>query len=264
MKRFTLIIIALYFIMDNVQSQTKNILMNYSYMCYSLDLKGGQSGTCFFYKKNSKIYVVSNYHVFTGADTFSGGRKKNDVRSLFIMYTSKKGGINKIEIPIEIENINLAQYFDHMDLWGYLVNTPEDMEVNFINDLIDIQFMDKIPVELFIYGYPSHLQDLITPKGVTYVTHISNDFSNVIPNVDKLPPEWQERAVVALKKIKEQDFIISSGGPGGLSGSPVFGKFVADGKTEYKFYGVIFGYIDDNRCIAIKPNVAIAYLQNDL
>ena len=196
-------------------------------------------GTCFFYKSHYGYTIISNYHVISGIDYEN---KITPIDNLVLSYKTFNGSKKNMILPIGEINKNYKTGINlktELDIFGIgLAKIPDDGSINFINDLIDTSYFDKIPDEIFCFGYP----------GETYQYNPENVFKSK-PYLTQCKYISSEKYIKELSKKGTQTildqkkyFFLSKTSLKGMSGSPVFGKFIiykdSFKQPVYKFIGI--------------------------
>lgn len=252
-----------------------DFLKKYSYPIFLTKNGKVGNGTCFFYKLNGKIYVISNAHTFTGWNPLKK-EIEYDFDSIQIKYPTKNnsgtGTIKMLWGRKLIRRFKMASFVNQIDLLGVpLDNLDPNGNFYFINDLIDPAFFNRTPIRVISFGYPSFLQRL-NPYLITaplYLGNIANEYEILRAALVKENPDKIDSMNFYIEKIMDKYYMVTPMLEPGRSGSPVFGEFeiLENGKKKlvYKFMGVFFG-IDDQlqRSFIIKPDKSYNYLQNIL
>lgn len=174
------------------------------------------SATGFFIKKNKKLFLISNWHVFSGRNTYSGQPIHGGIPNKFLIHFNsriysdnflKKDAVsqlmaelpiyNKEEIPLWLmhpkgQDIDIAAIeinFDALDIPHFDINN----NFNFINE--------RVGDDVFILGFP---------KGIAV-------HGNYIPI-------WKKGSIASEPSINYQDlpvFLIDASTRDGMSGAPV-------------------------------------------
>lgn len=246
-------------------------LSRYSYPIFTISGDQQYTGTAFFYQSGDTTYLVSNYHAIKGMSPL----KKTITfisDTLFLKYPVRNSSETKV-MPIDISSpvIGETEIFsivDRIDLLKIPVELPADGDIHVINDLIHPAYLDAVPEELVIFGYPTVAADIpvfysqqqrldgkVNPMGFTeYDASLRINF-----------PGSSDSARAILGGTARYYYFIRPFAAGGYSGAPVFGKFrTADNKTRHYFIGVVFaGQPLTRQTWAIKGTVAWRYLLGD-
>ncbi len=217
-------------------AQNPNFLKKYSYFCFTKPVKSDvHIGTCFFYKNGADVYVVTNYHVMRGMDPILR-RKTFESDTLIIVYPVNGSNNNKFSIlDLRNEKVSVFYHYDRIDLECHLIKTPLNIKINFINDLIDKNYLKVKPTKLFVYGYPADLQptNILNEKPV--VAEVTGKYHNYYKSY-----QLAYATKTIQKSVKQKEFEMDGFVRKGFSGSPVFGQFSQNGKYVYKLMGVVF------------------------
>lgn len=254
----------------NLKSQSQlDSLKKYSYICFFQNKETGifENGTCFFYRTDSKLYIVSNYHVLSGMDPFTKIREFS-IDTLFIkckLLNSKDSCL--VTTPIRLGTIEYFKFYEKPDLYAYNIKDLNYVEFNCINSLIDTSFFNKKPTEVYSFGYPSILQKDISALNETLFKGYYEDDYTSLDSLIKISNTPEKNDPNIISKIKALNFLISPASMKGISGSPLFGKFIKYRNRKkiivYKFIGVMFGQLDDlNISYVIRADIANDYLKN--
>ena len=256
-------------------SQEPDFLSKYSYLCLGFTGTKAHSGTCFFYKEKSKIYVVSNYHVFYDMDPFNGVIVSHIDSFKIIIPDTNSHRNNLITLFNGNDTVETFRHYDRLDLMAKRVNIDKKIKINFINEFLDKKYVDSIPIRVYTFGYPLSLimgfnvnngntfkiekkVELYYHEGFTqfpnsYVTPAPKSYFGISLNTE---PTDQ-----ILEKMNKTEIEFGGYCEKGSSGSPIFGQFIKNKKIVYKLIGVIFGSNQSlNTTIAIKLSSIFYYL----
>lgn len=144
-------------------SEISDSLKKYSYPVFEITGKTVHTGTAFFYKADNKTFLVSNYHVIKGMSPFH--RKilySSDVLYLKCPITnSNEFIIDTIDISeSKVGKTEIFRVIEKLDLFGFEIQPLPNASINYINDLIDTTYFNKIPDEACCYGYSYWLRRL--------------------------------------------------------------------------------------------------------
>ncbi|QQL49606.1 trypsin-like peptidase domain-containing protein [Mucilaginibacter ginkgonis] len=242
-------------------------LGKYSYLCFAVNNNKTINGTCFFYKSNKNLYLVTNYHVFYGADILNHTRMLN-VDTLRISYTSTKTNEQKFfKIANRTDSVQYFNHYDSPDLMAKkIVTVPDDMDVNCINDLVEPSFFKEKPESVVVFGYPALMNKIKAADAVDvqkcYLT--GNIGSGDVNSFDQALSTCcdQKNLRKVKRKIDGKEFQMQMTALPGFSGSPVYGKFYKNGTYQYKFIGVMFASdIVNNTSVAINGKTFADYMK---
>ncbi|MEP7376398.1 MAG: S1C family serine protease [Chitinophagaceae bacterium] len=259
-------------ILSHAQMSDSQSLAKYSYPIFAVTGDQQYTGTAFFYRSGDTTYLVSNYHAIKGMSPLKKTITFN-IDTLYLKYPVKNSNEFKvIGIDISEEITGKTEIFSmvsRIDLLKIPVETPGDADIFFINDLIDEDYLDKEPEEVFVFGYPTdpgsipafysqqqRLEGKVNPNGFTdYDASLRLNF-----------PATTDNARAILGGTSRYYYFIRPYAAQGYSGAPVFGKFRnADNEVIYRFTGVIFaGQPTTRQTWAIKGAIALKYLQGEL
>ncbi len=254
------------------QTNYNQSLAKYSYPIFAVTGNQQHTGTAFFYRSGDTTFLVSNYHAIKGMSPLKQVINFN-ADTLFLKYPVKNSyefKVMAIDISEEITGkTEIFSMVDRIDLLKIPVDTPEDADILFINDLIDEDYLNVEPEEIVVFGYPinpgsipafysrqQRLEGKVNPNGFTdYDASLKLNF-----------PTASDSARAILGATTRYYYFIRPFAAQGYSGAPVFGKFRnEDNEVIYRFTGVIFaGQPTTRQTWAIKGTVALQYLQGEL
>jgi len=254
------------------QKSDSQSLAKYSYPIFAVTANQQYTGTAFFYRSGDTTFLVSNYHAIKGMSPLKQVITFN-ADTLFLKYPVKNSyefKIMAIDISEEITGeTEIFSMVDRIDLLKIPVETPEDGDILFINDLIDEDYLHDEPEAVVVFGYPTNpgsisafysrqqrLEGKINPNG----------FADYDASLQLNFPAASGSARAILGETARYYYFIKPYAAQGYSGAPVFGKFRnADNQVIYRFTGVIFaGQPTTRQTWAIKGTVALQYLQGEL
>ena len=247
-------------------------LAKYSYPIFIFAGNQQYTGTAFFYRSGDTSFLVSNYHAIKGMSPLK--ETINFIAdTLFLKYQAKDSHKWKVmtvnisdEVTGETEIFNMV---DRIDLLKIPVQLPPEADIAFINDLIDEDYLDIEPEEVFAFGYPTdpgsipefysrqqRLEGKVNPSG----------FSDYNASLKLNFPDASDSVRAILGASSRYYYFIKPYAAQGYSGAPVFGKFRnADNKIIYRFVGVIFaGQPATHQTWAIRGTIALRYLRGEL
>jgi hypothetical protein len=228
------------------------------------DTKTG-SGTCFFIKKDSNFFVVTNRHNLD-FDYYKGESTGYSLDKVFVAFHIKDTNLseNKLsinhktsEIPAKIFNLMPVSYSDnkHEDVIVFIIMLPKHLEIFAINsdelgthtDFCSTKPGEPIIIHGFSENAPTNYPFPITRAGIV----------SFVPEFDFCgkKDESARRALVEFLSTK------------GMSGSPVFVSqrgFKGDGSVIYNGYrrGYLLGincghyHADDQRNSLIHAHLS--------
>ena len=259
-------------VLSIAQMSDSQSLAKYSYPIFAVTGDQQYTGTAFFYRSDYTTYLVSNYHAIKGMSPLKKTITFN-TDTLYLKYPVRNSNEFKvIGIDIREEITGKTEIFsmvNRIDLFKIPVKTPEDASIFFINDLIDVDYLDIEPEEVFVFGYPTdpgsipafysrqqRLEGKVNPNGfIDYDASLRLNF-----------PATSDDARAILGGTSRYYYFIRPYAAQGYSGAPVFGKFrTAHNEIIYRFTGVIFaGQPTTRQTWAIKGDVVLKYLQGEL
>lgn len=267
------LIIVLFLLTSSVIAQPNfTSFSKYSYPLIVVIGNHVKDGTGFLYKKNDKPFLISNYHVIKGMNSFS--EKIEWVSDTINLKYMKSDGISYGILPIDIsENkIGKTEVFavhDRIDLFAVEIkDLPKDGLFYYINNYIDKSFLNLIPDKIFFYGFPGNVK---SKKDIydSPIQFLEGQYNKGFEQWDstirfKFPKFPVEEIEKRKNMFNANYFFFPKRAAGGFSGSPVFGEFTMEEnkvkKTIYKFIGVVFGFNDDlQKTWAIQASACVDY-----
>lgn len=235
MDKIALLLFIYFSTIFNCFSQNSNYLKKYSYFCFTKPVNPVvHTGTCFFYKKGGETYVITNYHVMYGMDPILG-RQTHLSDTLIVVYPVPNSRNNKFSI-VELgkDKVKIFNHFQHIDLAYHLIKIPLNFKINYINDLIDKDYLKTAPNKLIIYGYPADLQPINILNEKPVIDSVVGNYHNYYQNYN-----WSQLKYEAKESIAQKEFEMTGYLRKGFSGSPVFGEFYKKNKKIYKLRGLL-------------------------
>ena len=253
---------------SSAQMNYNQALANYSYPIFTVIDQQQRTGTAFFYRSGDTSFLVSNYHAIKGMNPLKK-RITFNTDTLYLKYSVKNSRDKRLLIiDISEENTGKTEVFsmvDRIDLFKVPVDLPDDADIHFINDLIDLAYIDAEPEEIIVFGYPTNpgnipafyskqqrLEGTVNPEG----------FADYDASLRLSFPGTSDSALAIMNATSRYYYFIRPYAAQGYSGAPVFGKFRdANNKIIYRFTGVIFaGQPTTKQTWAIRGDVALQYL----
>jgi len=201
-----------------------------------------EAGSCFFYHKGKKTFAITNYHLITGWNCFSGQRDY-EVDSTQILVTIP--GTQRIKpLPYKFSGpLSKFSFLDKVDLFSIELNISPDLKINYINDLLDPSYVAKTPVAIKEYRFP--LQNNRVRVDSTVELN-----GKVIGNQDSVINRFSEtsnfKAISMNKDAFKRAYCLSTPASSpGWSGAAIFGRFRSKSGTVYRLIGVDFGGADE-------------------
>ncbi len=271
MKKYFLLISFFVLLKPCFAQDSTAILKKYTYLCYFIYKGLRHEGSCFFYRKGAKNYMVSNYHILSGVNTAEGTQDAVDDTIIVVYSTHEVYKNEHFKIPVHIP-ADLTKFYSKPDIYAVEINEPPQAHLNYINEAIDAGYTHKIPETIFSYGYPATDQSTtrqreslfkgpyvpVTKAGL-FGTGIGDSGPDSTGN--KKMERYYQLLTMAIKRYY---FMIPVATEPGRSGSPVFGKFFDGNKTVYKFAGVMVGGVQRegaNVSLALTAPVVMQYLE---
>lgn len=249
------------YLSENKSSQlVKDSLINYSYILNS----SGGNGTCFFYKKNRKIYLITALHCITDFAEKVGNHYKSKIQ-----IQSHNGSLNFTITP-ELDNINKVNINEGLDIYVIQIDAPYLInKIYYVNDFIKPNVVNANPSSIICFGYPRQSSPA-TPEPHSFESRIisTNEYMKKIK--EKFPDIPAKNFEKINNWIREKYFIIKGEDSvwyGGYSGSPVFGEFVYNNKRNYYFLGILTQETSDSKAnnllIAINLKTVLEYFEKN-
>ncbi len=246
----------------------ESCLSKYSYPIFLKE--SGKSkianGTGFFYRKDNKTFLVSNYHVLVGWDPTAEMMKEYDSlyvlkdQTLFLATIAGRNIVKKIsKLP-----------FDKMlDIHAVQIDaTGLSSMINYINPLLDSIFPSKKADKIIFYGFPSDSQaysgTVMEAKKVKYTGKQVFGYDLWINQLVLTNPKFTRSQLDSAIKLKFADkyYFVSPSIKQGNSGAAVFGEFKEKDKVVYRFMGVYFASkFETNTSWIIRPDKVHKYLK---
>ncbi len=162
-------------------------LSKYTYLLiqYAKDPAKSGSASCFFIRKDKKIYLFTCYHVFTGLDSWSG-TNKGPYDSIQVRYYDNKNRAYFFTIKPPSEGFNFKNFIEEPDVYFYDVTEliPKNVlkNLNSIEKFIDAEKQKKNynSLQLISYQYTRSNNDIIAKQ--TESIKRNNEFSWTYPN----------------------------------------------------------------------------------
>ncbi|WP_200979843.1 hypothetical protein [Echinicola sp. 20G] len=243
------------------------ILSKYSYPIFTISENVQHSATGFFFIENEITYLVSNYHAIKGMSPMHN-RQNWKANELYLkLEIPSTNNFQLIKFDIREEIIGETEIFymsDRIDLFKIQVNA-QDLNFNYINEIINPDVFNKIPNKVLIYGYPNPEgnQDFFWSKLSKFESQLNPDgFDRFYQGTMLKMPLFNERdKMYALSRFY---FFVDKMILGGYSGAPIIGEFENDqGEKEYNFIGVNFGNEPfSNQTWAIRGDIALEYCKS--
>lgn len=177
------------------------------------------NATGFVYKKNDKMYLITNLHVVSGRDINTGkvldsmARIPEVIRTVSSLYNVKTGFIQKcVELTISLyDKDGNPNWFIHpkykhgVDIAVMPINFENPPNLFAINDVESVSAAISVADDVFVIGYPLALG-----------TNETQDF-----------PIWKRASIASEPNINyfadgRGAFIVDGTTREGMSGSPVF------------------------------------------
>ena len=209
-----------------------------------------EQATCFFYKKGSNIYLITNNHVVTGWNPMAKKRDHEilELRVFLPQINSDKFSSYSFYGINATTKIDSFSFLNKPDIFALkIVNKLNaNVLIKFINDRIDMNYLVKIPSSLYEFGYSKLGEGTLNNrfnKGTVLKSVYLKNYDSIfnILFIDANSKKFKDTAAL----FKKLYFLSSPASNSGRSGSPVFGEFqVNNGKKIYKLVGMDFGGAD--------------------
>lgn len=223
MKALYLFILLLIVGCDNVEDENDypvilaqpglDTLAKYSYKLSRISKSNVVgSATGFFIKQKAKLYLVSNYHVFTGRNTFSGAPDTSSFNQLWLPIMRHGGwDIQKIDVTDIRKNSKPRLVFEQSDIYVYELKV-DPAYINSVEAFSYSPFPNQQPDSIIIYGYSEARSK--TPTLLLSTIYKDSYFK-------PLTIHKQDSTSIVF----ETAFFTTPSSINGYSGSPVFFKY---------------------------------------
>lgn len=258
--------------LSSAGSEEDDSLGKYSYPIFAVTDKQQFTGTAFFYRSGDTTYLVSNYHAIKGMSPLKKTITFNS-DTLYLKYAAKDSGGARI-LPIDVSEAAIGEteifsMVDRIDLLKIPLTLPADADIHFINELIDPAYLNAVPEEVMVFGFPTGPGSI--PPFYSQQQRLSGQvnqqgFADYDASLKVNFPGSSDSARAILSGTARYYYFIKPYAAQGYSGAPVFGKFrTQDNKTVYRFTGVVFaGQPMTRQTWAIKGSIALKYLRGEL
>jgi hypothetical protein len=169
-------------------SKTEDLYVKYSYFLYSKTPVPNMvsQATGFFIRRKNHLFLVTNYHAFTGKSTMDKSISRDFININFI-YQSKTGNkLCTINIRDIVKKSKAYLFYEYPDLYCYDVtkNIPDNKVYSIETFIKPIHPKSESPNDIFAIGYGNSRKDLATIYMCTptifqqcfYAKVISNSF----------------------------------------------------------------------------------------
>jgi hypothetical protein len=267
-----LIPIVLFPFITSAQTSDSQSLAKYSYPIFAVTGNQQYTGTAFFYRSGDTSFLVSNYHAIKGMSplkkiiTFTAD-------TVYLKYPVKNSSEFKL-MPINVSEeitgeTEIFSMVDRIDLLKIPIEEPADADIHYINDLINPTYLNSVPEEVVLFGFPTgagQIPEFYSRQQRLHGKVNLQGFREYDASIKLNFPNTSDSARAILGSTARSYYFIKPYAAQGYSGAPVFGKFrIADNKVVYCFTGVIFaGQPLTHQTWAIKGTVALQYLQGQL
>lgn len=232
-------------------------LNKYSYMMVGFAKDGtGEKiiplGTCFFIRKDGKLYMITALHNITGINCFDKSLVPNQFDAIGFRYLNNKTNeisVSRIDISSFKHHLPTDYFYKLPDAVGLPMTDP--VVEPFINTL-DTNMLSPIDGEIvenkvIAVTYP-YIDDKQYTKEMEAV-HYQGDIVKSIDVKHNYPINDNIYFTATPKSIQ------------GMSGAPVYKKYISsiDGTVQFAFSGLIFGKNDNLNYAYIVKSEAIIY-----
>lgn len=212
----------------------------------------GGMATGFFIRNKKRIYLVSNYHVFTAQNTATKQSSGNKFDSISFFYQTINKIVRMYSINVEkiIQKSVPIYYYEHPDLYVYDLTgkLPSDAVIYSIENFIDPNFKGGDAEEIFSIGFAG----------------INSGIPTLLKfNATQFP---YDTVTVFFKDLNKQvtmtnSYLLNNPSVEGMSGSPVFYNFSVNGTHKIIFGGVISTHTKNGLTVVVKPSELMKLLK---
>ncbi|HTB51503.1 MAG TPA: hypothetical protein VK718_01920 [Ferruginibacter sp.] len=210
-----------------------------------VDNNSGQA-TCFFLRKNNRIFLVGSYHAFTGQNTAEKGKITNIKFDSLEIMTGQQEPIEKYYIDVRkiVKESKPCYFYEQPDIYVYEVTgkLPPGFTVYSIDKFIDPKFKASPPLDIFSIGYGQSGDGMI---------------AKINFSLSRMPYDTSvfEYGFAGNQVKMTNSYCLMNQSIGGMSGSPVFFKYETNDKDSLVFGGVISTHIGNtNMTVIVKPS----------
>ena len=200
-----------------------------------------QAGTCFFYRKNMRLFLITAYHIMTASDVYQTNENPPNANILGLRYNDTDGITRFYMFNIDsIKQNNPRIYFaTSPDIFVYEIkDTLKDAIIYSVEKIVTKKTTNLYQQEVIIFGFSSFLDVLRSPtiQGLnSTLPQIYN--GTTIENAELFFPE--------IKNALKINFITVPATLHGGSGAPVF-SIIRNGskqkkRIKFEFIGVQSG-----------------------
>lgn len=249
--------------------QNYDSLRKYSYCIrgYTIEKNGviPTGGTCFFIKRNDKLFLITAYHVICGTDD-NDNKIKNYPKELTVFTFDSVGNLSDYFFSISIKSIldtcRAINSFVEPDIIAIEINNNNRLRT--VEKFIKPPFQQ--PGQVIMFGFPG-LGDLTHPSGWGIIgasnLNIDNRDSQIITHT-KYEDGTLDSINYYINTENKNDTFFSKGWYKGYSGSPVF---IKDKVTKTWRLGGVFAFSlkkDNNDIIIGVPKIEMILRRIDL
>lgn len=186
----------------------------YSQVPIFIKLKYGETelavGTAFFYRHNDKIFLISNWHNFSGRNPetrkpLSAHGGVPNVVACYLCLNEPYVKREWLELPLEVNGNSI--WLEHptlrnqIDIGVLPVELPSKFKAIVINDLPRTEMELRVSLDVFVLGYPL---GIINPHGL---------------------PIWKRASVASEPNGSTPYYLVDTATRPGMSGSPVILRY---------------------------------------
>lgn len=251
LKLFLLLVAAGYFNPASSQvKQKEDTLSKYSYLLIYTEKDPNTVGnfiptpshaTCFFIRRNGKLYLVSAYHVLTNYDLYAGKPYDKKVDAFFVRYFDSVGKPSGIFVPVQPLKSMFAFFLTLPDICIYRCDSLAFINKNIksIESMVEpltLKANSKTKIKIISFGFPvddttkfNSPDEFILKSTPQKYIGLMADTSSIQPGlkVNKNFNDWYSTVTPLLIN--------------GRSGSPVFLQYTKKKKSWHALLGVQSG-----------------------
>jgi hypothetical protein len=204
-----------------------SLFRKYSYVLFLKNSQEGGNATGFFIKKGARIFLISNYHVFTSTDTRLKKWGPSQYDSLKFTYPALTD-VGKGAVDLRNIYKTNGPIFDYQraDIYAYDVSNilKKDAIINSIEGYIKPIPKNRNPKRIFTVGYGENASVIQLP---IYFFSLKNNIGDTS----------MQMYSDGLHEVSNS-YLLTPASSHGMSGSPVFYQF-GDNIDSIFFAGVI-------------------------
>lgn len=240
-----------------VDTKDDKYLGKFSYMMVGFPENGAEGdvlplGTCFFVKREKKIYMVTAAHNITGKNTFDGkptSRQFNFIGFRYLNTQTNEISFSKLDITSLKTQLPTDYFYKYPDAVGLPMTDPivEPFIFALEDDMFNSVAEKENSDEIISPGYPYVSSSQYTKEMEPFFY-----YGVIVSKVALTHPYPSNENIYFISKPKSTM---------GISGAPVFTKYSQDGaRPIYIFRGLMFGKNDLlDYAYVVKANSIIYY-----